>query len=60
MSCVSRKMLLGSDGIVEETARIASRAQNVPFAGFHTYGEICRVRGVEGFHNQTLVVLALS
>jgi hypothetical protein len=29
-------------------------------AGFYTYGEIARVRGVRGFHNQTLVVLAIS
>jgi len=39
---------------------VAKRAEGVPFAGFHTLGEIARTRGVEGFHNQTLVVLALS
>jgi hypothetical protein len=32
----------------------------VPFAGFHTYGEIARVRGIDGFHNQTLTVLAIA
>ena len=31
-----------------------------PVAGFYTYGEIARTRGVSGFHNQTLVVLALA
>jgi hypothetical protein len=31
-----------------------------PIAGFYTYGEIARTSGVRGFHNQTLVVLALA
>jgi hypothetical protein len=29
-------------------------------AGFYTYGEIARTRGISGFHNQTLVVLAVA
>ena len=60
LSCMGCKAVLGSDGIGEETERIAKRASGAPFAGFHTLGEIARTRGVEGFHNQTLVVLALS
>ena len=28
--------------------------------GFYTYGEIARTRGVNGYHNQTIVALALS
>ena len=35
-------------------------AGGAPVAGFYTYGEIARTRGIRGFHNQTLVVLALS
>ena len=31
-----------------------------PVAGFYTYGEIARTRGISGFHNQTLVVLAVA
>jgi hypothetical protein len=31
-----------------------------PLAGFYSYGEIARTQGVSGFHNQTLVVLAVS
>ena len=41
-------------------ARIGEHAQGAPVAGFYTYGEIARTHGVSGFHNQTLVVLALS
>jgi hypothetical protein len=54
------KAVLGAEGVGEETVRIAKRAAEAPFAGFHTLGEIARTRGVEGFHNQTLVVLALA
>jgi hypothetical protein len=60
LSCMGCKAVLGTDGIGEETVRIAKRAGEVPFAGFHTLGEIARTRGVEGFHNQTLVVLAFA
>jgi hypothetical protein len=59
-SCMGCKAVLGEEGTQQETVRIAGRAKGAPFAGFHTLGEIARTRGVEGFHNQTLVVLALS
>jgi hypothetical protein len=39
---------------------VAAGACGAPVAGFYTYGEIARTRGVTGFHNQTLVVLAVS
>jgi hypothetical protein len=35
-------------------------APGAPLAGFYTYGEIARVRGARGFHNQTLVVLSIG
>ena len=60
LSCLGSRAVLGDDGIQQEIARINGRAQGAPFAGFYTLGEIARTRGVEGFHNQTLVVLALS
>jgi hypothetical protein len=60
LSCMGCKAVLGAEGVGEETVRIAKRAAEAPFAGFHTLGEIARTRGVEGFHNQTLVVLALA
>ena len=58
--CIARRGVLGDDGIRSEIDRIAHHAGSAPVAGFYTYGEIARTRGVTGFHNQTLVVLALS
>jgi hypothetical protein len=39
---------------------VADHAGGAPVAGFYTYGEIARTSGITGFHNQTLVVLALG
>jgi hypothetical protein len=58
--CAARRGVLGDEGIVDEVGRIAEHAGDVPVAGFYSYGEIVRTSGVPGFHNQTLVVLALS
>ena len=57
--CIARKGVLGV-GVGDEVARVAVHAGSAPVAGFYTYGEIARTRGVSGFHNQTLVVLAVS
>jgi hypothetical protein len=57
--CIARRGVLG-DGIAAEVARVAANAPGAPVAGFYSYGEIARTHGVAGFHNQTLVVLALS
>jgi hypothetical protein len=43
-----------------ELARIEALLGSCPFGGFHTYGEIARSRGAGGFHNQTLVALAVA
>ena len=58
--CIARRGILGDSGIRGEIERIAERADGAPIAGFYTYGEIARTAGVAGFHNQTLVVLAVS
>lgn len=58
--CIARRGVLGDDGIEQEVARIGRYAGGAPVAGFYTYGEIARVRGISGFHNQTLVVLAVG
>jgi hypothetical protein len=58
--CIARKGVLGDEGIMAEVARIADYAADAPVAGFYTYGEIARTRGVNGFHNQTLVVVAFG
>jgi hypothetical protein len=57
--CIARKGVLG-EGIVAEVEQIGRRALGAPIAGFYTYGEIARTTGSSGFHNQTLVVLALG
>jgi hypothetical protein len=58
--CVARRGVLGDEGIQREIRRVAEHAAGAPVAGFYTYGEIARTHGISGFHNQTLVVLALS
>lgn len=73
--CVARRSVLEGDpedvpaagadpddagGVRAEIARVSDAIGGVPVAGFYTYGEIARTRGAGGFHNQTLVVLALG
>ncbi len=58
--CIARRGVLGDEGIRTEIDRIAALAGGAPVAGFYTYGEIARTRGMRGFHNQTLVVLSLA
>ena len=58
--CIARRGVLGETGIRREVHRIAGHALGGAVAGFYTYGEIARTHGVNGFHNQTLVVLALA
>jgi hypothetical protein len=60
LSCAACRAVLGDDGVVKEGASIAEEAGTVPYAGFYTYGEIARTRGINGFHNQTMVVLAFG
>jgi hypothetical protein len=59
-SCAALRAVLGDDGIQREGSHIAKWADGAPFAGFYTYGEIARVHGIDGFHNQTFTVLALG
>lgn len=58
--CVARRSVVGDAGLAREAGRLAAAAPGVPVAGFYTYGEIARTRGISGVHNQTLVVLALG
>ncbi|BEL05134.1 FIST N-terminal domain-containing protein [Actinoplanes sichuanensis] len=57
-SCAGRVTPLG-DQVPEEAAAIRDQLGAAPFAGFFTYGEFARVTGSTGFHNATVVVLAL-
>lgn len=58
--CVGRRSVLGPDGIRSEVGNILAHARGAPIGGFYCYGEIARTHGVTGFHNQTVVVMALS
>jgi hypothetical protein len=58
--CIARRGVLGDEGIKSEIDRLAAIASGAPVAGFYTYGEIARTRGIRGFHNQTLVVLSIA
>lgn len=60
MSCAGLRAVLGDVGTRREGERLVKWAGDMPLAGFHTYGEIARVRGIDGFHNQTLAVLAFA
>lgn len=58
--CVARRAVLTGDGTDREIEAIRSHANGAPLAGFYTYGEFGRNVGIRGFHNQTLVVMALA
>jgi hypothetical protein len=58
--CIGRRSVLGEEGSRSEIARLAAMASGAPVAGFYTYGEIARTRGVRGFHNHTLAVLSVG
>ena len=58
--CIARRGVVGDEGIQREVGRLADFAHGAPVAGFYTYGEFARTRGTTGFHNQTLVVLAVA
>jgi hypothetical protein len=58
--CIARRGVLEPGGLGREIDRLSSSAAGAPVAGFYTYGEIARTSGTSGFHNQTLVVLAVG
>ena len=60
ISCAALRAVLDEDALRRDNARLAKWAETAPFAGFYAYGEIARARGIHGFHNQTLAVLALG
>jgi hypothetical protein len=58
--CVGRRSALGDDGRAQERRLLGEHAGGAALAGFYCAGEIARGRGVNGYHNQTIVALALS
>jgi len=70
-SCVARASILNdpgaahdvgsaSGGVQQEAVRFTEHAAGAPFAGVYTAGEIARTHGLSGFHNKTVVVLAVG
>jgi hypothetical protein len=59
-NCLGRRKLLGPEGEREELSLINAAADGGVVAGFYTHGEIARTHGVNGFHNEAIVVLALA
>jgi hypothetical protein len=58
--CIGRPGVLGGQGSQLEIDRLVAHASGAPVAGFYTYGEIARTRGMRGFHNQSLVVVPIA
>jgi hypothetical protein len=61
--CAARRAVLQGDGMHEEHSvmlRHSSNIANGAIAGFYSNGEIARVRGANGFHNQTVVACAIG
>jgi hypothetical protein len=58
--CETRSRFLGPGGRAAEAALMAAGSLPAPVAGLYTWGEIARTKGMNGFHNQTLVVLAVG
>jgi hypothetical protein len=58
--CVARRSVVESASAGGEFQYVQELLGTLPVAGFYTYGEIARTQGAGGFHNQTLVALALA
>lgn len=58
--CVSRSHMLGERGTRREVARMREQIGRTPLTGVYTWGEILRTSGMNGYHNQTLAVLAVG
>lgn len=58
--CVSRGHMLGEQGARIEVTRMVENAAGAPLTGIYTWGEILRTFGMNGYHNQTLAVLAVG
>jgi hypothetical protein len=58
--CGSRRRLLGDERTKMSVDHMLTSSGGVPVAGFHTWGEYARLRGINGYYNQTLVILAVG
>jgi hypothetical protein len=57
--CSGRRGVL-HDAVKDEWRRMRAGAGDVPIAGFYGNGEIARIRGANGYHNQTIVACAIG
>lgn len=62
VSCVGRKIIMGSDVDEEVEAVIAAIGKNSVYAGFYSYGEICPFSetGFSELHNQTMTITHIT
>ncbi len=59
--CVACRGVIGDDAVADEMRQVTEALPNdAVLAGLYTYGEIARRGGSVGFHNQTMVVLAVQ
>jgi hypothetical protein len=59
--CVACRGVIGDAELASETEAVSRHVPaSAALGGFYTYGEIARKGGNLGFHNQTMVVLALQ
>jgi hypothetical protein len=58
--CVSRFYLLDRAGLRQEVGRMVEQCDGAQLAGLYTWGEIMRTRGLNGYHNHTIAVLAVG
>jgi hypothetical protein len=58
--CVALRSVLESASADGDFECMEELLGPLPVAGFYTYGEIARLHGAGGFHNQTLAALAMA
>lgn len=59
LDCAGRgKVMFGSCAAEEIVRPLRERVGDVPWAGFHTYGEIAQTEGVLAYHNYTVALCA--
>lgn len=59
VDCTARRAVLADDKRLAREVQLLA-GSHLPLSGFYSLGEIARVRGITGFHHQTVVVLAVS
>jgi hypothetical protein len=58
--CVSRRRLLGDEQTRASVTQMLDSSGGAPVVGFYTWGEYARTSGINGYYNQTLVMLAVG